>query len=78
MEERKKELEAFEKRKQEHQQKLTATKNELLEAEKTNQSNIDDLKKRLRDLEIEKEKIKKDEEELNKKEKVMEMSCIVI
>ncbi|XP_056644633.1 hsp90 co-chaperone Cdc37 [Diorhabda sublineata] len=70
MEERKKEYENIEKKKSDHIKKISELKAKLAEAEKTNASNLNDLKKALQDVEIEGDKIKKEEEEIRKKDKL--------
>lgn len=70
MEERKKEIEAFEKKKSENLQKYKSMKEKLAEAEKSQSLNLDELKKSLNELEKEKDAIQKEEDDLRKKDKV--------
>lgn len=70
MEQRKQELEKHEARKIEHAKKLRETKTKLDEAEKNNASNVEELKKALKELETEGEEIRKIDEEIQKKEKL--------
>lgn len=70
MEERKRELEAHQKRKVEHDAKLKEIREKLSAAEKSGDSTVEELKKKMKDLEIEAEEIKKKDDEIKKQEKV--------
>lgn len=70
MEERKKEIEAFEKKKNDIQLRYKNIKEKVNEAEKSSGPNLDSLKFALKELEKEKDNITKEEIELKKKDKV--------
>ncbi|CAG9838961.1 unnamed protein product [Diabrotica balteata] len=70
MEERKHEFENLDKRKTEHSKKTNELKEKLKEAEKTNAENLAELKKAFQELELQGENLKKEEEEMRKKDKL--------
>lgn len=70
MEERKKEIEAFEKKKSNNFQKYKNVKEKFVEAEKSQSPNLNELKLALEQIEKEKDTIQKEEDELRKKDKV--------
>lgn len=70
MEERKKEIEEFEKKKSDKLQKYKNFKEKLSEAEKSQSPNLEELKNALKEIEKEKEAMEKEEVELKKKDKV--------
>lgn len=74
MEERKRELDAFEKKKSEHSKIVKELKEKVTKAKDTKPCNFDELKKALEEAEKEADDIKKQEEELRKKDKVRKSS----
>ncbi|CAG9859381.1 unnamed protein product [Phyllotreta striolata] len=70
MEERQQHTEALEKRKADYLKKSTELKEKLQQAEKTNTSNVNELKAALQKLEIEENELKKEEDDLKKQEKL--------
>ncbi|KAJ8958925.1 hypothetical protein NQ318_019694 [Aromia moschata] len=70
MEERKREMEEFEKKKSANLKQITELKEKVAQAEKSSAENLEALKKSLQDLEKKAETIKKEEEELKKKDKL--------
>ncbi|XP_013784992.1 hsp90 co-chaperone Cdc37-like [Limulus polyphemus] len=71
MAELEKEKAAYEAKKQESQRKLSEAKKKLLESQKEDAMNLEELKKVVSDLEEMDKKIKKEGEELSKKERLM-------
>lgn len=69
MEEMNKEKQAFAAKKADTEKKLRETREKLKKAETANSGDMDELKKSLKELEIESDRIKAEEEELRKKEK---------
>lgn len=70
MEERQREMEAHQKRKEEHAAKYKELQEKLAAAEKSGDATLEELKQKLKVLEVEAEEIRKKDEDIKKKEKV--------
>ncbi|XP_018562619.1 hsp90 co-chaperone Cdc37 [Anoplophora glabripennis] len=70
MEERKREIEVFEKKKSDNAKKVKELKEKVAKAESSKENNLEDLKKSLQEAEKEAENIKNEEDELRKKDKL--------
>lgn len=63
-------MEAHQKRKVEHAAKLKEAQEKLAAAEKSGDAGVEELKRKMKALEVEAEEIKRKDEEIKKKEKV--------
>lgn len=70
MEERKREIEEHQKKKEQHAAKLKEIQGKIAEAEKSGDSTVDELKEKLKALEVEGREIQQKDEEIKKQEKV--------